>query len=152
MHKNTSIVVTRLGVATEPYTKEDGTQIFFAKISYTPENKEEPVIRYVDNSIFSTEPPANPDGDIVFEENNDVLKVIAEVSISLRKTAIWINGDDEHNAAQVVGHAYNGNTLQATHKGVESDGTVWYKVIFEGNTYYVIYKSSLLEIQTPAAQ
>ncbi len=146
----TEIVVTRLGVSTTTFAKEDGTQVTFAKIQYTADGVE--VVRYIDNSALTTEAPINPDGEIVFEENSDVLKVIAEVSIALRKTAIWINGDDEHNNAQVVGHAYNGNTLQATHKGVESDGTVWYKVIFEGKTYYVIYKSTLLEIQTPAAQ
>ena len=32
--------------------------------------------------------------------------------------------------------------LQAIGYGVESDQTEWFKVLYEGNIYYVIYKST----------
>lgn len=143
----TEIVVTRLGVSTTTFTKEDGTEISFAKISYTVNDVE--VVRYIDNSALTTEAPANPDGEVTFEENTDVLKVIAEESIWLRKSTFYGGSYTESEKAKAVP---TGTILQATHKGLESDGTIWYKVIFEGDTYYVIYKSTRLEIQTPTAQ
>ena len=143
----TEIVVTRLGVSTTTFTKEDGTEISFAKISYTVNDVE--VVRYIDNSVLTTEAPLNPDGAVTFEENTDVLKVIAEESIWLRKSTFYGGSYTESEKAKAVP---TGTILQATHKGLESDGTIWYKVIFEGETYYVIYKSTRLEIQTPAAQ
>lgn len=144
----TEIVVTRLGVSTTTFTKEDGTQVTFAKIQYTTTNGVE-VVRYIDNSVLTTEAPLNPDGEVTFEANTDVLKVIAEESIWLRKSTFYGGSYTESEKAKAIP---TGTILQATHKGLESDGTIWYKVIFEGETYYVIYKSTLLEIQTPAAQ
>ena len=143
----TEIVVTRLGVSTTTFAKEDGTQITFAKIQYTTNGVE--VVRYIDNSALTTEAPLNPDGAVTFEANTDVLKVIAEESIWLRKSTFYGGEYTESEKAKAVP---KGTILQATHKGIESDGTVWYKVIFEGKTYYTIYKSSRFEIQTPDAQ
>ena len=143
----TEIVVTRLGVATTTFKNADGTEITFAKIQYTTNGVE--VVRYIDNSALTTEAPVNPDGAVTFEANTDVLKVIAEESIWLRKSTFYGGEYTESEKAKAVP---TGTILQATHKGIESDGTVWYKVIFEGETYYVIYKSSRFEIQTPTAQ
>ena len=101
---------------------------------------------------MTTEAPADPDAGINFEENSDVLLVIADESIALRKSALWINGDNAHNDAQIAGFALKNDVLQATHKGVENDGTIWYKVIFNDVTYYVIDNEARLQIQTPSAE
>ena len=153
--------VHRIGVATEIYVGDDNKEYTFAKIKYTVniDGVDTTVVRYVNNEYLTTDRP-DPDAGIVFEENNDVLVVIAAESISLRKSALWIKGDDEHNAAQVADHAQTGTELQATHKGVESDGTIWYKVVVtktvEGenitNTYYVIFDATNLKVKAPAAE
>ena len=101
---------------------------------------------------MTTEAPADPDAGIEFEESTDVLKVIADESIALRKSALWVNGDDEFNSSQIAEYAFTGDILNATHKGVENDGTIWYKVLVNDVTYYVIYNETRLEIQTPAAE
>ncbi len=144
--------VKRTGVATRAFVDTDGTEYTFARIEYTVkvEGVDTLVVRYVNNEYLTTEAPINPDGDIVFEACDVTLKVIAETSIAIRKTALWIDGDSEFNNAQIAGHAYTGDILTATHKGVEDDGTVWYKVVIDDTTYYVIYKDVNLEIQTPA--
>ena len=147
--------VKRTGVATEVYHNSvDGKTYTFARIEYTVKLNGEEVVRisYVNNEYLTTEAPADPDAGIAFEECNVTLKVTASTSINLRKSAIWINGDKEHNDAQVAGSASKGDILQAPHKGVESDGTIWYKVVVADVTYYVIFNADNLEIQTPAAE
>ena len=147
--------VKRTGVATEVYHNSvDGKTYTFARIEYTVKLNGEEVVRisYVNNEYLTTEAPADPDAGIVFEECNVTLKVTASTSINLRKSAIWINGDKEHNDAQVAGSANKGDILQVTHRGVESDGTIWYKVVVADVTYYVIFNADNLEIQTPAAE
>lgn len=145
--------IQRLGVATVKFIDTDGKEYTFAKVKYTVKiaGVDTEVTRYVNNAYLTTDAPVlpNPDGDVVFEEDNSLLKVIAPESIALRKSTSWIDGDNDHNNAQIAGFAFNGDVLQATYKGTESDGTVWYKVVVEGTTYYVIYKTDLLEIQTP---
>ncbi len=135
--------VTRLGVATKEYIDDEGTTYTFAKVTYESNGKT--YTGYVNNTLLTTEVPADPDNGIVFEADTSTLKVIAETSINLRTSA-------HYPAENIGGHASNGQLLQATHKGTESDGTVWYKVIFEEETYYVIFNASLLEVQTSSAQ
>lgn len=146
--------VKRTGVALEVYVGADGKEYTFARIEYTVklEGVDTPRISYVNNAYLSTEAPADPDAGIAFEENTDVLLVIADESIALRKSALWVTGDNEFNASQIANYAFNGDVLNATHKGVESDGTIWYKVIVEDTTYYVIFNEARLQIQTPAAE
>ena len=134
--------VIRLGVATKAYIAENGTEITFAKVKYTNAKGQE-VVWYIDNTALTTEAPANPDGAVTFEENTDVLTVIAEESIWLRKSTFYGGEYTESEKAKAVP---TGTILQATHKGIEeSDGTVWYKVVFEGKIYYVIYKESYFD-------
>ena len=135
--------VTRLGVATKVYVDDEGITYTFAKVRY--EFNGETFVGYVNNTLLTTEAPANPDNGVVFEADTSVLKVIAETSINLRTSA-------EYPAENVGGHAANGQLLQATHKGTESNGRVWYKVVVNEVTYYVIFLADTLEVQTPAAQ
>ena len=146
--------VKRTGVATVKYVDADGKEYTFARIEYTVkiDGVDTTRVSYVNNEYLTTEAPADPDAGITFEENNDILKVIADESIALRKSALWVNGNNEFNASQVTGYAFTGDILNATHKGVESDGTIWYKVVVNDVTYYVIYNATRLEIQTPAAE
>ena len=146
--------IKRTGVAKVAYVDTDGTEYIFARIEYTVkvDGVDTPRISYVNNAYLTTEAPADPDAGINFEENSDVLLVIADESIALRKSALWINGDNAHNDAQIAGFALKNDVLQATHKGVENDGTIWYKVIFNDVTYYVIYNEARLQIQTPSAE
>lgn len=146
--------VKRTGVATVKYVDIDGKEYTFARIEYTVKvnGVDTPRVSYVNNEYLTTEAPADPDAGIVFEESNDVLKVIADESIALRKSALWVNGDDEFNASQIAEYAFTGDILNATHKGVESDETIWYKVLVNDVTYYVIYNETRLEIQTPAGE
>jgi hypothetical protein len=147
--------VKRTGVATEVYNSTtDGKSYTFARIEYTVtlNGEETTQISYVNNDYLTTEAPADPDAGIVFEESSVLLKVIADTSISLRKSALWVEGDKEFNDSQIDGTALKGDLLQATHKGTESDGTIWYKVVVNDVTHYVIYNATRLEIQTPAEQ
>lgn len=137
--------ITRLGVAQTVYVDDEGNEYTFAKILFDYDGT--PTIGYMNNAYLTTEAPANPDGDVVFEENSDILLVIADQSIALRKSTSWIDGDNDHNNAQIIGYAEKGQLLQATFKGTESDDTVWYKVVVEDITYYVIFRSDLLEVQ-----
>ena len=143
--------VTRLGVATKVYIDDEGKEYTFAKVRY--EFNGTTFVGYVTNDYLTTEAPANPDNGVVFVADTSVLKVIAEVSIHLRTSA-------EFPADNVGGYGYNGQLLQATHVGTDANNRTWYKVIVEKEiegkivtkTYYVIYDSTLLEIQTPNAQ
>ena len=138
--------VIRLGVATKAYIAENGTEITFAKVKYI-NTKGQEVVWYIDNDALTTEAPANPDGAVTFEENTDVLTVIAEESIWLRKSTFYGGEYTESEKAKAVP---TGTILQATHKGLEeSDGTIWYKVIYEEKVYYAIYKPEYFDIQMP---
>ena len=143
--------VIRTGVATRVFVDEYGREYTFARIEYyvNINGVDKLVVRYVNNAYLATEYPPNPDGAVTFEANTDVLKVIAEESIWIRKSTFY---GGEYTESEKVKVVPSGTILQATHKGLESDGTIWYKVIFEGETYYVIYKSTRLEIQLPSAQ
>ena len=123
--------ITRLGVATEIYA--DGN-ITFAKVKYTNKNGEE-VIAYVDNDALSTE-KFNPDGEVVFDNTSKIIvsKLLANEEFWVRKSTIY---EDSETAFKLKG----GTALQAIGFGTESDGTVWAKILYKGQTYYVIYKS-----------
>lgn len=138
--------VTKLGEATELYLSDDGKEYKFAKIQYTIEGQDEPVIRYINNEYLTTDVPtsSNPDGSVVFEEDSSILVVVAPQSIALRKSTIYVD-------SEIDGYAVTGQELQATHRGVESDGTIWYKVVVEDVTHYVIFNANL-QIKTPTAQ
>jgi hypothetical protein len=123
--------VVRLGVATEVYA--DGN-ITFAKIKYTNSLGKE-VILYVDNDALSTE-KFNPDGEVVFDNTSKIIvsKLLADEEFWVRKSTIY---KDSETAFKLKG----GTALQAIGFGTESDGTVWAKILYKGQTYYVIYKS-----------
>jgi hypothetical protein len=144
----------RTGIAKSLYVDKEGKEYKFARIEYveTVDGVETTQVWYVNNEYLSTEAPADPDAGITFEECSDILVVVAEKSFALRKSALWVKGDDEFNADQIAISVQTGVILQATHKGVESDRTVWYKVIYEDVTYYAIYNTKYLKIQTPAAE
>ena len=124
--------ITRLGVATEIYA--DGN-ITFAKVKYTNKNGEE-VIAYVDNDALSTE-KFNPDGDVVFDNVSKIIisKHPSDGEFWARKSTIY---EDSEKAFKLKG----GTLLQAIGFGTESDGTVWAKVLYNGEVYYVIYESA----------
>lgn len=90
---------------------------------------------YASSKYLSTEDPTKVDTDngIKFEKNNDVLTVIVDF-VNLRNAAL-------SDVSSVATSVKKGTVLQATAKGVESDKTVWYKVEYEGEVYYVIYNS-----------
>ncbi len=137
--------VTRLGVAKTVYVATDGVEYTFAKVTFELDG--EMVVGYVNNAYLTT--AEETDAGVVFEESSDVLVVIAETSIAIRKSTLYVEGDD----SEIARYAFNGDELQATHKGVEeSDGTVWYKVKIEDVTYYVIFKEANLQVKTPAAE
>ena len=137
--------ITRLGVANAVYKAADGKEYTFAKVTFKIDDKD--VIGYVNNAYLTT--AEETDAGVVFEESSDVLVVIAETSIAIRKSTLYVEGDD----SEIARFAFNGDELQATHKGVEeSDGTVWYKVVIEDVTYYVIFKEANLQVKTPAAE
>ena len=123
--------ITRLGVATEIYA--DGN-ITFAKVKYTNKDGEE-VIAYVDNDALSTE-KFNPDGEVVFDNESKTIvsKYATDEEFWVRKSTIY---EDSERAFKLPG----GTTLQAIGFGTESDGTIWAKIDYNGQTYYVIYKS-----------
>lgn len=138
--------VTRLGVANVVYKAADGKEYTFAKVTFKVEDKD--VVGYVNNAYLTT--AEETDAGVVFEENSDVLVVIAETSIAVRKSTKYVAGDD----SEIARYAFNGQELQATHKGVENDEnhTVWYKVVIEDVTYYVIFNEANLQVKAPAAQ
>lgn len=137
--------VTRLGVAKTVYVAADDKEYTFAKVTFELDG--EMVVGYVNNAYLTT--AEETDAGVVFEESSDVLVVIAETSIAIRKSTLYVEGDD----SEIARFAFNGDELQATHKGVEeSDGTVWYKVKIEDVTYYVIFKEANLQVKTPAAE
>lgn len=129
---------TRLGVATVVYVDDEGNEYTFAKVRFEQEG--EPTIGYVNNEYLTTDAPANPDAGVEFEESSDVLLVIADTSINLRTSA-------EYPAENIGAYAFNGDLLQATHKGTASNGRVWYKVLVGDKTYYVIFSEDLLQVQ-----
>ena len=134
--------VIRLGVATKAYIAENGTEITFAKVKYI-NTKGQEVVWYIDNDALTTEAPANPDGDVVFNPTNDVLTLIVEESFWLRKSTNYV---DSELAVAIP----SGTVLQAIERGLEeSDGTIWYKVIYEEKVYYAIYKPEYFDIQMP---
>ncbi len=130
----------RIGVATEVYVAEDGKEYTFARIEFTVTNngKQETVVRYVNNAYLSTTKPtqADPDAGITFV-NNDSILVVSIEKINIRKSAIY----DENEEEQKYGTIYAGTELQAVARGTESDGTIWYKVKYDGQILYVIYQS-----------
>ena len=137
--------VKRTGIATVKYVAEDGKEYKFARIEFTvTENGESKTItRYVNNAYLSTDKPTdpNPDGDVTFSKNSDVLVVKAEItSLNIRKSTKYV--DEE-----IAGSITAGTELQAIGKGIENDGTVWYKVQYEDGVYYVIYKDSYFTIK-----
>ena len=131
---------TRLGVATDVYA--DG-EITFAKIKYT-DSKGIEQIGYVDNKLLSTTAPTepNPDGEITFSPDTGKLIVIAD-SFNLRISTKYIENDDSQIAKSV-----NKNTeLEILSSGIEeSDQTTWYKVLYEGETYYVIFNTKYVKL------
>ena len=137
---------TRLGVAETVYKAADGKEYTFAKITFEVDG--ESFVGYV-NNVYLTTAEAT-DAGVVFEECSDVLVVIAETSIALRKSTLYVEGDN----SEIAKYAFNGDELQATHKGVENDAnnTVWYKVVVDKVTYYVIFNEANLQIKTPAAE
>lgn len=132
--------VKRTGVATVEYVDEDGAYTF-ARIEYTvTENGVESTrVSYVNNAYLSTEKPS-ADGTVTFESNNEVL-VSKLDEFWLRKSTVY---QDSEKAKKI----YKGTTLQAIGFGIESDQTNWYKVLYEGEVYYVIYKETYFDKYT----
>ena len=131
LYKGTEII--RLGVATEVYA--DG-EITFAKVKFIDSEGNE-VIAYVDNDALTTEAPTapNPDGEVVFESST---KVLVSVYAKNQKFNLRVSTNmDDPIADELPGQT----VLQAIGYGVEADETEWFKVLYEGNVYYVIYKS-----------
>jgi uncharacterized protein YgiM (DUF1202 family) len=129
----------RIGVATEVYVAEDGKEYTFAKIEFTVTNngKQETVVRYVNNAYLSTTKPtqADPDAGITFVNNDSIL--VSKGTQKIRKSAIYVAGSDD----EVYEILKQGTELQAVARGTESDGTIWYKVKYDGQILYVIYQS-----------
>lgn len=97
------------------------------------------VTAYASSKYLDTKKPneVDPDNGIEFEPSYDIITVKA-TSFILRSAAIF---DDSTNAGSVG----EGTKLQAIAKGTESDdGTVWYKVEYEGKIYYIIYNQKFL--------
>ena len=138
LYKGTEII--RLGVATEVYT--DG-EITFAKVKFIDAEGNE-VIAYVDNDALTTEAPTepNPDGEITFSPDTGKLIVIAD-SFNLRISTKYIENDDSQIAKSV-----NKNTeLEILSSGIEeSDQTTWYKVLYEGEIYYVVFNTKYVKL------
>ena len=134
---NKKDLVTRLGVATEPYIDAEGNEIFFAKITYV-DYKGDTVTWYVDNAVLTTEAPADPDAGIEFVEDIKTLEVIADTYLNLRSSALWIQDDDAFNKSQIVGSVEKGTLLEAIESGKDADGDTWYKVMYEGKMYYIV--------------
>ena len=129
--------VKRTGIATVPYVDENGSYTF-ARVEYTVFNNgvAETRVRYVNNAYLTTE-ASNTDGLVVFEANDEILISKIE-NFWLRKSTIYI---DTEKAIQIP----QNTVLQAIARGVESDGTVWYKVIYNDQVYYVIYKDTYFD-------
>ena len=129
----------RTGVATEVYVAEDGKEYTFARIEFTVTNngQQETVVRYVNNAYLSTTKPSqtDPDAGITFTTSNDVL--VAKGDQNIRKSAIYDSKPEE----QIYTSIDSGTELQAVAKGTESDGTIWYKVKYDEEILYVIYKA-----------
>ena len=123
----------RIGVANVKYVDEDG-EYTFAKIEYTVKIDGVPttVVRYVNNDYLSTEAP-NTDGSVVFEAVEEFLVLKVE-NFWLRKSTNYIESEKAVKIPQ-------NTVLQAVARGVEADGTIWYKVIYDEQIYYAIYYS-----------
>ena len=142
----TGQIVKRTGVANEVYVGEDGTEYTFARVEFevVVDGKQETVVRYVNNAYLTEIKPtgANPDGNIEFAGSHDKLEVLAD-AFNLRTAAIF---DESTRGITVT----KGTILQAVGRGIEeSDNTVWYKVQYEDEIYYVIYNPINLKIQLP---
>ena len=131
--------VKRTGVAKEVYVGEDGKEYTFARIEFTIKinGNQETAVRYVNNAYLSTTKPteANPDGTITFTNNDNVL--VAKGKQWIRKSAIYVADSEEELYVSIS----EGTELQAVARGTESDGTIWYKVKYDGQVLYVIYQA-----------
>lgn len=131
--------VKRIGIANVKFVDKDG-EYTFAKIEYTVKIEGVPttVVRYVNNAYLSTEAP-NTDGSVVFEANDEILISKLE-KFSLRNSTNYVD-------SEIAVEISKNTVLQAVARGVESDGTIWYKVIYNENTYYAIYKDTYFDKQ-----
>lgn len=133
-------------------TKADADGITWSRVEaeLTEDGKTVTKTVYVSSSskYVSTEKnttsDADRDGDVKFTASSDVLTVKGEGDRPLRDST-------EYPGGEILAYAKVGTKLQATAKGTESDGTIWYKVSYEGKTYYVIYKNTYFDISTGSA-
>lgn len=137
--------LVRLGVASEA----DAEGIYWAKVEVTFKDGNT-AIGYVNNKYLATSPNGNANSDmgIKFENNNDILKVIAENSLNLRKYPIYKEGEaDDVEKISVP----NGTILQRIGLASEADdeGIVWSKVIYNNEIYYVSSNPKYIAIETP---
>ena len=149
----TGQIVKRTGVANEVYVGEDGTEYTFARVEFdvVVDGKQETIVRYVNNAYLSEIKPTgtNPDGSIEFFGSHDKLEILVE-KINLRSTTAYDKETGSPENVAVTLHNKAGTVLQAVSRGVESsDGTIWYKVQYGDEIYYVIYNTSNLKIQLP---
>ena len=133
----TTNVATLKGVAKDPYIMPDGSEVYFAKITYvkTVNGVEEDCTYYVNYADLTFDMPIelNPDGEITFEHSDKIL-VSTQEKFWLRKSTLF---QDSEKLKVIPG----GTILQAIGTGIEDDGTIWYKVVYEGSICYVIYQA-----------
>lgn len=132
--------VKRIGVA----TRKDDEGITWSKVEVVIEDEngtKTTVTGYASSTYLSTEKPGdeNTDGAVKFETSYDIL-VVKGGDRPLRHST-------EYKDEEIVAYAPKDTALQAVAKGTESDGTVWYKVKYENEIYYVIYKPAYFDIQ-----
>ncbi len=129
--------VKRTGVA----TRQDDEGITWSRVEVVIEDEngtKTTVTGYASSTYLSTENPGAIDSDngIKFETSYDILTVIA-TSVNLRNAAVY-------DSSSLATSVKEGTTLQAVAKGTESDGTVWYKVEYEDEIYYLIYNTKFV--------
>lgn len=142
---NLGAELIRLGVATEP----DAEGIVWAKVQVKLKD-ETNTIGYINNKYLSTEPKGNNDSDmgIAFENNSDVLEVIAESSLYLRKLPLFTENGE--TGVELISVKY-GTVLQRIGIASEADkdGIVWSKVLYNDEVYYVSSNPKYIKVKIP---
>ena len=134
--------LVRLGVAREP----DADGIVWAKVEVKLRDGTK-TIGYVNNNYLSTEKMGTSnDMGIIFENNNDILEVVGNSSLNLRKVPVLIDGEGDAEIEKIAVPV--GTTLQRIGIATQADsiGIVWSKVIFEGQIYYVSSKPDYVKV------
>ena len=136
----------RLGIAPTP----DADGIVWSKVEVTLKDGSTE-IGYINSKYLASEPDGDTESDmgIIFEDNSDIIEVIAEKSINLRKLPLFIDGEGDADIEKIS--VPNGTLLQRIGIASEEDdeGIIWSKVLYKDEVYYVSSNPKYISVKTP---